>query len=118
MMCEAITDRSRAVLLWPASVSPVTFLNAVFFKPQACAWRFIRSTKFSTEPPTPSASATEASLPELTIMPRSRSLTLGVLRGSMNISEPPPLRSSHARSETGSVWSTLSFLSRSAEKTM
>ena len=63
MMCEAITDRSRAVLLCPASVSPVTFLNVVFFRPQACAWRFIISTKVSTVPPTPSASATEASLP-------------------------------------------------------
>ncbi len=103
MMCDAITDRSRAVLLWPASVRPVTFLNAVFFRPQARAWRFISSTKVSTVPPTPSASATDASLPELTIMPRSRSLTFGVLRGSMNISEPPPLRSDQARSETGSV---------------
>ena len=43
-------------------------------------------------------------------MPRSRSDTLGVLRGSMNISEPPPLRSSQARSETGSVCSSRELL--------
>jgi hypothetical protein len=33
-------------------------------------------------------------------MPRSSSSTVGVMRGSMNISEPPPLRSAQARSET------------------
>ena len=117
MMREAITARSRAVLWWPGSVSPVTFLNTVFFSPKACAWRFIISMKVGSVPPTPSASATEASLPELTIMPRSRSDTLGVLRGSMNISEPPPLRSPQARSDTGSVCSSEIFLSRIAANT-
>ncbi len=118
MMCVAIVAMSRAVLLCPASVRPVTFLKLVFFRPKAWAWRFIMATKLSSVPPTPSASATEASLPELTITPRSRSATLGVERGSMNISEPPPLRSSQARIDTGSSCSSVSFLSRSAWKTM
>jgi hypothetical protein len=91
-------------------------LNCVFFRPQAWAWRFIMATKFSIVPPTPSASAMAASLPLCTIRPRSSSLTLGVIVVSMNISEPPPLRSAQARCETGRVWSRVSFLSRSALK--
>ena len=117
MMCAAITDRSRAVLLWPGSVRPVTFLNAVFFRPQACACRFIIATNWSSVPPTASASATDASLPDWTIMPCSSSCTVGVIVVSMNISEPPPLRSSQARSDTGIFWSRASFLSRKAVKT-
>ena len=60
---------SRAVLRCPDSVSPVTFLKAVFFRPQACACRFIMPTNTSTLPPTASASATAASLPLCTIRP-------------------------------------------------
>ena len=105
------------MLLCPASVRPVTFLNAVFFRPQACAWRFIIATNSSTLPPTASASATDASLPLCTITPRSSSSTVGVIVVSMNISEPPPLRSSQARLETGSFCSSASFLSRIAVKT-
>lgn len=96
---------------------PVTFLNCVFFRPQAWPWRFIMSTKFSTVPATPSASATAASLPLCTISPRSSSLTLGVILGSMNITEAPPLRSFQARTDTGSVCSRSSFLSRMALNT-
>ncbi len=117
MMREAITASSRAVLLWPGSERPVTFLNAVFFSPQACACRFIIATKLSSEPATPSASATDASLPDCTTMPRTSSSTFGVIVVSMNISEPPPLRSAHARIDTGSVCSSESFLSRIALNT-
>ena len=117
MMCEAIVARSRAVLLCPGSVSPATFLKVVFFSPNACACRFIMATKVSTLPPTASANATAASLPLCTIKPRSSSSTLGVIVVSMNISEPPPLRSAQARIETGIGWSSVSFLSRSAWKT-
>ena len=42
--------------------------------------------------------------------------TFGVIVVSMNISEPPPLRSSQARLDTGSVCSSDSFLSRIASK--
>jgi len=101
----------------PGCVSPVTFLKAVFFNPQACACRFIMPTNASTLPPTASASATEASLPLSTITPFRSSSTLGVIVVSMNISEPPPFRSDQASLETGSVCSSVSFLSRSAWKT-
>jgi hypothetical protein len=50
-----------------------------------------------------SASATEASLPLCTIMPLSSSSTLGRMVVSMNISDPPPLRSLQARSDTGDL---------------
>ena len=117
MMWVAMVEMSRAVLLWPASVRPETFLKLVFFRPNTWAWRFIMPTKTSTEPPTPSASATAASLPLCTIRPFSSSSTFGVIVVSMNISEPPPLRSAQARAETGSACSSVSFLSRSAWKT-
>ena len=117
MMWVAITAMSRAVLRWPASVRPATFLKAVFFRPQACACRFIMPTNTSRLPPTPSASATAASLPLCTIRPRSSSSTLGCIVVSMNISEPPPLRSAQARIDTGSSCSSVSFFSRSAWKT-
>jgi hypothetical protein len=50
--------------------------------------------------------------------PRSSSSTVGVIVVSMNISEPPPLRSDQARFETGIACVSASFLSRSAWKTM
>ena len=50
-------------------------------------------------------------------MPFSRSSTFGVIVVSMNISEPPPLRSDQARTDTGSVCSRLNFLSRMAANT-
>jgi hypothetical protein len=105
MMCWAITARSRGVLRWPTSVRPVTFLKVVFFRPQACAWRFIIATNCSTVPPTASASATAASFPLCTISPCSSSSSVGVMVVSMNISEPPPLRSSQARLDTEIFWS-------------
>ena len=118
MMCEAITAMSRALDLWPASVMPVDVLERVFFRPQACAWRFIISTKSSTVPATASASATEASLPDLHDHPVSSSSTVGRIVVSMNISEGSPLRSFQARALTARVCSSVSFLSRSAPKTM
>ena len=81
------------------------------------ASRFIVSTKLSTLPDTPSARATEASLPDCTIMPLSRSSTFTLILVSMNMTEAPPLRSSQARLEIGSTWSSASFLSRIAPNT-
>ena len=92
-------------------------MNVVFFRPQACAWRFIIATKASRVPPTSSASATAASLPESTIRPCSSSSTVGVIVVSMNISEPPPLRSAQARSDTGSFCSSASLCSFSDANT-
>ena len=40
---------------------------------------------------------------------------MGVIVVSMNISEPPPLRSANARADTGSFWSSASLCSFSAE---
>ena len=47
----------------------------------------------------------------------SRAGGRGVIVVSMNINEPPPLRSAQARTDTGSVCSRLSFLSRMAANT-
>jgi hypothetical protein len=72
----------------------------VFFRPSALAWSFIISTKRSTVPPTPSARATVASLPDCTIMPLTRSSTGTCILGSMNMREPGVFQ---ARSLTGRV---------------
>ena len=55
-----------------------------------------------------------ASLPDCTIMPRSRSATVTGLLGSMNMREPPAF---HAFSETATVAAGSSLPSRIAAKT-
>ena len=92
--------RSRAVVVWPASVKPSGFLYEVAFMPNTLAWAFIISTKRSAVPPTPSAKAMVASLPDCTIMPLTRSSTGTFIFGSMNIREPGIFQ---ARSLTGKV---------------
>ena len=82
--------------------------------PSALAWSFINCTKRSTEPPTPSANATVASLPDWTIMPLTRSSTGTCMRGSMNMREPGIFQ---ARSLTGSVWVSVILRDLSASNT-
>lgn len=64
---------------------PSVLAKWVFFMPSRWASRFIIATKPSSEPPVASASASEASLPDCTIRPSSRSRTLTGLFGSMNM---------------------------------
>ena len=70
MICAAITARSRAVLLWPASVRPVTFLKLrVLQAPGLGLAVHHRDEVVDACRPRASASTTEASLPDCTIMP-------------------------------------------------
>ncbi|MNN25051.1 hypothetical protein D3C81_1385060 [compost metagenome] len=64
---------------------PSVFVKCVPLRPMRWASRFIIATKPSSEPPTASASASAASLPDWTIRPISRSCTLTGLLGSMNM---------------------------------
>ena len=89
-------------------------MNWVSFSPSRCASRFIICAKTSSDPPTSSASATVASLPDCTIMPCSSSSTVTGFRGSMNIREPPDF---HARCETVTVCSSVIAFFFSASKT-
>ena len=82
--------------------------------PSAAACWFISSTKCSTVPPTPSASATVASLPDCTIIPLIKSSTGTCIWGSMNMREPGIFQ---ARTLTGSVCVSASFLARRASNT-
>ncbi len=82
--------------------------------PSALACSFMSSTKCSTVPPTPSASATVASLPDWTIMPLIRSSTGTCIFGSMNMREPGIFQ---ARGLTGRVCCRLIFLALSASNT-
>ena len=106
--------KSLAVVVWPGSVKPSGFLNAESFMPKALACSFINVTKRSTLPATPSANATVASLPDCTIMPRSKSSTGTFILGSMNMREPGIFQ---ARVLTGKVCSRLIFLLLRASNT-
>ena len=82
--------------------------------PSALAWAFIISTKCSLVPPTPSASAMVASLPDCTIMPLSKTSTGTCILGSMNMREPSIFQ---ALGLTEKVCCKLIFFWRSASNT-
>ncbi|MCY1539939.1 hypothetical protein D9M68_755500 [compost metagenome] len=86
-------------------------MKLLAFMPSDFACWFISSTKRSTLPPNPSASATVASLPDCTITPLIRSSTGTCILGSMNMREPGIFQ---ARGLTGRVWVSVIFLARSA----
>ena len=75
--------------------------------------RRISWAKASSEPAMASARATQASLPDCTIMPWSNSLTVTGVCGSMNILEPGTFQ---ALGDTGMVWSRVSVLPLTAAK--
>ena len=89
-------------------------MNLLFFIPRRAASRFIICTNTSSLPPTASASAMQASLPDCTTMPRISSSTVTGRRGSMNMREPDAFQ---ARGETFTCCSSDSFFSRNAMKT-
>ena len=87
----------------------------VLARPRRFASAFIRAANAASEPATSSASATDASLPDCTIIPWISSSTDTALRGSMNIREPS---ARHAASETLTICDGVIALSRSAPNTM
>ena len=93
--------------------SPVLFMKWVSLMPRRSASRFISWAKPSSEPAISSASATQASLPDCTIMPCTSWSTVTGLRGSMNIREPIIF---HAFSDTGTCCSGVIRPSLSAAK--
>ena len=106
--------RSRAVVVWPASVRPSGFLKLVDFMPKRAACSFISCTKRSTVPPTPSARTTVASLPDCTTMPLIRSSTGTFILGSMNMREPGMRQ---ALGLTGRAWFKSNLRARKASNT-
>jgi len=68
--------------------------------PSRAVSAFIFATNASSLPPTSSASAIDASLPDCTIIPRSSSSTVTGMRGSMNMREPSAFQ---AACETGTT---------------
>ncbi len=73
------------------------------------------ATKASSVPPTTSASAIDASLPDWTIMPRRSSSTETARRGSMNMRDPSAF---HARCDTSTICEGTIALLRNAPKTI
>ena len=86
-------------------------MKLVFFMPSFCACLVISCANKSSDPAIASASAIDASLPLCTIMPRISGSTAGVCLGSINMREPSAF---HARSDTGTVCVSVSFLSFNA----
>ncbi len=86
----------------------------MFASPRRCASRFISATNASSEPATASASATAASLPDCTIMPRRRSGTATDFPAAMNMRDPEAFA---AACETVMGRAASSLVSRSAWKT-
>ena len=89
-------------------------MKCVSFMPRRCACSFMSAANEASLPPTASARATEASLPDCTIMPWISSSTVTGLRGSMNMREPPVRQ---AVSDTGTCCSRVRRFSSSALKT-
>ena len=73
------------------------------FMPRRCASRFIICAKLSSLPAMASDSATQASLPDWTIIPLIRSSTFTCVSTWMNIREPCAFQ---AFSETVIIWSS------------
>jgi hypothetical protein len=92
MVRHARTARSRAVVHWPSTGQPDAFLNTVPDMPSSRPRLVMRSAKLSSLPDSPSATTTQASLPDSTIMPLIRSSTATSLPSSTNMREPPMLR--------------------------
>ena len=113
MSAVASTDRSRTVVRCDGWGRPVAFSKWVFLRPRRAASLFISWAKASSEPAMASARATQASLPDCTIMPWSNSLTVTGVCGSMNILEPGTFQ---ALGDTGMVWSRVSVLPLTAAK--
>ena len=95
--------KSPTVETWPSAANPVGFLKWVLVMPKRLASSFICWTNTSTEPPPmASASVVAASLPDWTIMPLIKSLTLAGTLGLRNIREPSIFQPA---SDTVSIWS-------------
>ena len=115
MIRAAKVARSRAVMRWLGSGQPVALAKLLPVRPISWPLRVISAAKASSVPLRPSASTMQASLPDCTITPRSRSSTRTILPTSTNIFEPP-LR--HAFSLTGSSSSNEMRPSLSRSNTM
>ena len=102
---------------WLGSGSPVALTKCESRRPILAAVLFISSAKASSVPLMPSATTTEASLPDWITMPRIRSSTLIWSLGLRNMVEPPlaapPLSQALRLTVMVSVSLSLPSLSRS-----
>ena len=70
MMCRDRVTRSRALITWPSSGQPEALAEASScVMPSSCARLVICSAKVASLPARPSATTTQASLPDWTMMP-------------------------------------------------
>ena len=89
MMRRLRSARSRTVIRWPGASSPVEFMKVLPVRPISLPFSVIWRANSSSEPARASAMATQASLPDWTMMPRIRSSTFTRSPTSRNICEPP-----------------------------
>ena len=117
MMCSASSVRSRIDMTCPSAGQPEAFLNVELVMPSCWARWVMRRANPASVPSGDSASAStaQASLPESTMMPRSRSSTRTRSLVFRNMVEPVY---DIACSETGSRSSSERRPSRIASKVM
>ena len=88
MMWRASVTRSRALMWWPSSGRPEALRKADWVIPSSWARLVISSAKVASLPARPSATTTQASLPDWTMMPWISASTGTLLPASTNIRLP------------------------------
>ncbi len=100
MIMRASCASSRIVDRCSGWYSPVAFLKTDFLRPRRRACSVMASANLHSLPPSLSAMAIEASLPDCTMMPLSISSTLAVLPSGTNIADvrdgAPPVRQAYS----------------------
>ena len=107
--------RSRIDMRWRGSGQPEELAKTELVMPRSRPRFVISSANFSSVPASPSATTTQASLPELMMIPWIRSLTVGRSSSFRNMVDPPISR---ARVETEKVVSIVTRPSRIASNSM
>jgi len=115
MIRRASMPRSRMLMRCAGSGQPEALAKVECSMPSARARSVICCAKAASLPASPSATTTQASLPELMMMPWINSSTVGRSVSFRNIVEPP---SALAREETAKRVSSVTRPSRSASNSM
>ena len=100
MVRRAMIARSRAEAYSSGSGQPVVLAKWELVSPIFFAASFIRSTNACSDPARPSASTTQASLPETVTMPWSRSSTVTCAPTGRNMVEPRLFQARQVSGET------------------
>jgi hypothetical protein len=111
----ATMPRSRIDWTWPGAGQPEELTKVEAVMPRARPRSVIWAANASSDPARPSATTTQASLPELMMIPLISSSTVGLSCSFRNMVDP---RIALARADTAKVVSMVTRPSRSASNSM